>query len=356
MGANAPSPSDLADGWYGSVDISRPNIHLRGMDRNSVIVDGTNASAAGSCSSAPADQNSLNGEGRNGIVIWKANNVSVDNLTVCNFLAGSGNAGNGIWWNGGSGSGAIGLVRYSGSYLTATSTYFANSDPSHLNVCGTCSLYGIFSSDSTGPSQLSQLYANNFSDSGIYVGACKRACDVTIDHAWMENNALGYSGTNSGGRIVVQNSQFDNNKDGFDTNTALTGDPPPPQDGRCWAQTSRDHREQHVLGVHPQHGRFQQQPQCPDLRNRRPRPDRHGDDDLRWPLRHHHGQYLPRQRCLGRRIRPVSRWQYDIGRPNLRRHQGVRGDVARHLRALVPLRPAGGCVVEQQVLRQRDIW
>jgi hypothetical protein len=233
MGAKAPSPSDLADGWYGSVDITTPNLHVRGMDRNSVIVDGTNPSAKGSCSSAPGDQNSLNGDGRNGIVIWKADNVSVDNLTVCNFLAGSGNAGNGIWWNGGAGSGSIGLARYSGSYLTATSTYFANSDPSHLNVCGTCALYGIFSSDATGPSHWTQLYANNFSDSGIYVGACQRVCDVTIDHAWMENNALGYSGTNSGGKIVIQSSRFDDNKDGFDTNTALTGDPPPPQDGRC---------------------------------------------------------------------------------------------------------------------------
>ncbi len=237
-GANAPTPSDLADGWYGGVDITTPKLHLRGMDRNSVIVDGTNASATTPCSSAPADQNSLNGDGRNGILVWKANDVSIDNLTVCNFIAGSGNAGNEIWWNGGSGSGTIGLARYSGSYLTATSTYFAGSDPQHLNVCGTCALYGIFSSDATGPSSLSQLYANNFSDSGIYVGACKRACNVTIDHAWMENNALGYSGTNSGGQVVIQNSRFDNNKDGFDTNTALTGDPPPPQNGLCWSTTS----------------------------------------------------------------------------------------------------------------------
>ena len=237
-GANAPSPSDLADGWYGGVDITTPDLHLRGMNRNSVIVDGTVASASTPCSSAPADQNSLNGDGRNGILVWKADRVSIDNLTVCNFIAGSGNAGNEIWWNGGSGSGTIGLARYSGSYLTATSTYFAGSDPQHLNVYATCALYGIFSSDATGPSSLSQLYANNFSDSGIYVGACKRACEVTIDHAWMENNALGYSGTNSGGQVVIQNSRFDNNKDGFDTNTALTGDPPPPQDGRCWSQTS----------------------------------------------------------------------------------------------------------------------
>ena len=127
---------------------------------------------------------------------------------------------------------------YSGSYLTATSTYFAGSDPSNPSVCGTCALYGIFSSNASGPSTISQVYANNFSDSGIYVGACRRACSVTIDHAWVENNALGYSGTNSGGQVVVQNSTFDNNKDGFDTNTALTGDPPPPQNGNCWGSTS----------------------------------------------------------------------------------------------------------------------
>ena len=234
MGANAPSPSDLASGWYGGVDVETPNIHLRGMDRNSVIVDGTLASASTPCSAAPADQNFLNGDGRNGIMVWKANGVSVDNLTVCNFLAGSGESGNEIWWNGqANAAGKMGLKGYSGSYLTATSTYFAGSDPNHLNVCATCALYGIFSSASQGPATLTQLYANNFSDSGIYVGACKRVCNVTIDHATMENNALGYSGTNSGGQIVIQNSTFDNNKDGFDTNTALTGDPPPPQDGRC---------------------------------------------------------------------------------------------------------------------------
>jgi hypothetical protein len=240
-GSNAPTAADVSDGWYGGVDITTPRIHLRGMNRNSVIVDGTLAKASKPCSAAASDQNTLGGKGRNGILVWKANRVSVENLTVCNFLAGSGSSGNEIWWNGGSGSSKIGLSGYSGNYLTATSTYFKGSDKKHLNVCAQCALYGIFSSDSTGPAFLSNTYANNFSDSGMYVGACQRVCNVTIDHAWMENNALGYSGTNSGGRIIIKNSMFDNNKDGFDTNTALTGDPPPPQDGRCAgaAATSR---------------------------------------------------------------------------------------------------------------------
>ncbi len=233
MGANAPSASDVSDGWYGGVDITTPRIHLRGMNRNSVIVDGTLSKASTPCSAAASNQNTLGGKGRNGILIWKANGVSVENLTVCNFLAGSGDAGNEIWWNGGAGSSKIGLKGYVGNYLTATSTYFKGSDPKSPSACATCALYGIFSSESTGPASLSNLYANNFSDSGMYVGACQRVCNVTIDHAWMEDNALGYSGTNSGGRIIVENSMFDNNKEGFDTNTALTGDPPPPQDGRC---------------------------------------------------------------------------------------------------------------------------
>jgi hypothetical protein len=67
----------------------------------------------------------------------------------------------------------------------------------------------------------------------MYVGACKQVCGITINHAWMEYSALGYSGTNSGGAIVVENSQFDNNKDGFDTNTQINGDPPAPQNGAC---------------------------------------------------------------------------------------------------------------------------
>jgi hypothetical protein len=49
---------------------------------------------------------------------------------------------------------------------------------------------------------------------------------------WSEYSALGYSGSNSGGQLVVQNSRFDNNQDGFDTNSQ-NGDNPPPQDGAC---------------------------------------------------------------------------------------------------------------------------
>ena len=32
---------------------------------------------------------------------------------------------------------------------------------------------------------------------------------------------------------MIENSQFDNNQDGFDTNTQIAGDPPAPQNGAC---------------------------------------------------------------------------------------------------------------------------
>ena len=67
----------------------------------------------------------------------------------------------------------------------------------------------------------------------MYIGACQQDCDAWVDHSWMENSAIGYSGTNSGGNLVVMGSQFDDNTDGFDTNTQSQGDPPPPQDGQC---------------------------------------------------------------------------------------------------------------------------
>jgi hypothetical protein len=207
--------------------ITTPGLHLRGMDRNSVIVDGTKPGSP-ACSANEADQNfgpSLSGsaQGLNGIVVWKADNVWVQNLTVCNFLHGGGDTGNEIWWNGGDGSGQVGGWGYLGSYLTATSSYFGGE--------ATAAAYGIFSSNWSGGTW-DTTYASNFNDSGYYIGACQQVCDQFVVRAWAEYNALGYSGSNSGGPLIVTHSVFDNNEDGFDTNTQ-NGDNPPPQDGAC---------------------------------------------------------------------------------------------------------------------------
>jgi hypothetical protein len=226
----AHPPQGDAHGAFAGVLIQTSNLHVRGMDRRSVVVDGTKSGAL-QCSKDSADQsfgtNGSDGKpvGRNGIVVWNADGVSVENLTVCNFLSGTGDSGNGVWWNGGAASGQIGLHGYTGRYLTATTTYFGGE--SHA------AQYGIFSSNSAGVGLWDEVYASNFNDSGMYVGACMQECGVTIKHAHMQYSALGYSGTNSGGAIVITDSEFDNNQDGFDTNTQINGDPPAPQNGAC---------------------------------------------------------------------------------------------------------------------------
>jgi hypothetical protein len=235
---NPPTTAEASIGWFGGVEIDTPYVHLRGMNRNTTIVDGTTAGAP-TCSSAKADQNfgavipgyqSGQPIGRNGILVWKANGVSVDNLTACNFLTGSSGGGNEVWWDGEpteATSGPLGLVGYSGSYLTTTSSYY----DSATNTGGG---YGIFSSASS-LGIWNNIYGSNFNDSGMYIGACRQVCDAWVHDAWMENNPLGYSGTNSGGNLVISNSQFDRNQDGFDTNTQIASDPPPIQNGACAA-------------------------------------------------------------------------------------------------------------------------
>ncbi len=218
--------SDMPSG----VLITTPGIWVRGMDRNTVVVDGTKSGPP--CSTATKDQNfgpSARGgnTGLNGIMVWKASDVWVENLTTCNFLGGSGGdgqTGNEIWWNGGANSGQVfSGTGYWGNYLTATSTYFDGET--------TAAAYGIFSSNWNGGSW-DEDYASNFNDSGFYIGACQNECNQTVDHAWTEYNALGYSGSNSGGNMLIENSQFDHNQDGFDTNSQ-NGDNPPPQNGAC---------------------------------------------------------------------------------------------------------------------------
>ena len=226
-----PQPADTP----AAVVIAKAGIHLRGMNRNAVIIDGTRPGSGRPCSSRP-DRQDLgprvsNGAqlGRNGILIYRANGVSVENLTVCNFLSGSGYGGNGIWWNGGYGLpsrfGLIGLHGFHGAYLTATTTYYGGA--------ATAAAYGIYASRSSGGTW-NHAYSSNFNDSDFYVGACLQLCNVTIDHIHAQFGALGYSGTDAGGRIVVEHSEFDHNLDGFDTNSDNSPtDGPSPQNGDC---------------------------------------------------------------------------------------------------------------------------
>jgi hypothetical protein len=230
-------PKGSGHNYPAGVLIQTRDLTLRGMNRNSVIVDGTKKHSA-RCSDKQSAQNfgpkaSGGQTGLNGIEVWKAANVSVENVTACNFLGGAGGdggTGNEIWWNGGINSSQLGGWHYYGSYLTATTTWYDTKvSPEQAEV--SAAEYGIFSSNWDG-GEWNHTYASNMNDSGYYIGACQDECNQVVNHAWAEWNALGYSGSNSGGNLVVKNSQFDNNEDGFDTNSQ-NGDEPSPQNGEC---------------------------------------------------------------------------------------------------------------------------
>jgi hypothetical protein len=219
-----------ADGAGAAVLVTKPGLHIRGMSREGVVLDGTRPGTA-MCSAAAADQDlgPVDSEGhplgRNGVVVYKAAGDSVENLTACNFLTGAAGRGNQVWFNNGDGSGEPIAGSFRGAYLSATSTFWEGPEAPFAS-------YGIFASDSQGPGMFTQVYASNQADSAFYIGACTD-CNTVLDHAHGENSDLGYSGTNSGGHLLVENSEFDQNQSGFVTNSQNNDDAPSPQDGAC---------------------------------------------------------------------------------------------------------------------------
>ncbi len=154
--------------YHEAVNVTTPELTIRGLDRNEVILDG---------------QFQLD----NGIRVLAANGVTIENMTAMNYTA------NGFFWTGVDG--------YRGSYLTA----YRTGD------------YGIYAFDST-HGQLENSYAAGSPDAGFYIGQCF-PCDAVIDNVVSEHNGLGYSGTNSGGNLLIVNSRFNNNRAGLVPNS-----------------------------------------------------------------------------------------------------------------------------------------
>ncbi len=228
-----PSGAHGGDQAGAGVLITKSRLWIRGMDRNGVWVDGTKAGTprcarAGSAQIfGPKDRTGKPG-GRNGILVYKARNVNIENLSACNFPNGDLGGGNEIWWDGGGSTGTqSSLGTWWGTYLTATSTYYKNGKAPSAS-------YGIYSSNTKGPGHglFAYDYASNMNDSSFYVGACPD-CETTLNHVRGVGSPQGYSGTNSGGRILVKNSEWDHNTTGFATGDLNNDDAPSPQDGVC---------------------------------------------------------------------------------------------------------------------------
>jgi Right handed beta helix region len=168
---DAAAPGDLIlvePGTYEeAVDVETEDLTIRGLDRNEVILDG-------------------GFELENGIRVL-ADGVAVENLTAQNYTT------NGFFWTG--------VTGYRGSYLTA----YRNGD------------YGVYAFDAM-KGQLEHIYASGSPDAGVYIGQCF-PCDAVIDDVISEHNGLGYSGTNSGGNLLIVNSTFRYNRAGIVPNS-----------------------------------------------------------------------------------------------------------------------------------------
>jgi hypothetical protein len=229
-GNRVPTGAKGDDRAGASVLASTPGVHIRGMDRNGVVLDGTKPGSP-RCSSNEADQElgPLDSEkhpaGRNGLIVFEGEGTSVENLTACNFLHGSQGGGDEIWFDGGGATGTQKLGTWRGAYLSTTSTYYGGASAPFVS-------YGIYASNTFGPGLFTRVFANNSADSAFYIGACPD-CNTTLDQAHATYSDLGYSGTNSGGHLIVQNSEFDHNQSGFVTNSQNNDDAPSPQTGLC---------------------------------------------------------------------------------------------------------------------------
>ena len=75
-------------------------------------------------------------------------------------------------------------------------------------------------------------------DAAYYVGACQQQCNTRLTHDYGTNSALGYSGTNAGGRLVTHPLGVRQHRTGLAPNSLNNDDTPPPQNGLCPGSTT----------------------------------------------------------------------------------------------------------------------
>lgn len=150
-----------------------PQLTIRGTDREGVVLDG--------------EFEKYNG------IIATTDGVVVENLTVRNY------SGNGVYWL--SQSLDEPVHGYRGSYITAH------------NI----GVYAIYARNAE-YGRFEHCYASGCEDAGYYIGESQPAHAVITD-CIAEHNAMGYSGTNAGGDLVIENSIWRDNMVGVVPNT-----------------------------------------------------------------------------------------------------------------------------------------
>jgi plastocyanin len=181
---DAAAPGDVvlvSPGIYReSVRITTPDLTLRGLDRNRVIIDGEFT-------------RSMN------VLVQEADNVVVENMTARHATL------NNFYWTGVDG--------FRASWLTS----YNSGD------------YGIYSFASRN-GVIEDSWASGSRDSGFYIGQCTD-CRQVIRRVKATRSGLGYSGTNAGGNLVITDSEWWDNFGGGITPNTLDSEENPPQRG-----------------------------------------------------------------------------------------------------------------------------
>jgi hypothetical protein len=173
----------------------KPGLLIRGESRTGTVLDGTQRNTSGN---AVLDGNGLPKSFYDVGIQVQADRVVVENLTMHNYTY------HGVHW--------YNVTGFWGRFLTAYN--FGD--------------YGIFAIGSR-CGELNDSYASGGADSGFYIGECF-PCDTIIHHIASERNALGYSGTNAGGNLVLRDSIWNDNGLGIVPNSE-DGEERPPQRG-----------------------------------------------------------------------------------------------------------------------------
>ena len=162
------------------VTITKPDLTLRGLDRNKVIIDGEFKRPMG-------------------VLVQDTENVVIENMTARYTTL------NNFYWTGVDG--------FRGSFLTSYNT----------------GDYGIYSFASE-HGVMEDSWGSGSRDSGFYIGQCN-PCHQVIRRVKATLSGLGYSGTNAGGDLVLTDSEwFDNYGGGITPNTLDSEENPPQKD------------------------------------------------------------------------------------------------------------------------------
>lgn len=179
---DAAKPGDVvlvSPGVYKEqVTVTTDDVTIRGLDRNTTIVDGEFKRAMG-------------------FLVQDADNVVIENITARYTTL------NNFYWTGADG--------FRGSFLTS----YNSGD------------YGIYSFASKN-GVFEDSWASGSLDSGFYIGQCK-PCHQTIRRVKATRSGLGYSGTNAGGDLLITDSEWWDNYAGGITPNTLDSEENPPQ-------------------------------------------------------------------------------------------------------------------------------